>query len=164
MSEKSETSRIEAFCDGVFAIAITLLILDIKIPLLPSIHSEKELRDELLRDWPSWFGFLLSFAIVFIAGFCIVGSQGALNALSASYYPTDLRSTGVGAGLGVGRVGGIVGPYIGGALLEAGWTAGQVFYTAAIPALISAITMLALRRILKPQKSGAVSKSEVLAH
>src|SRR5262245_2572751 len=106
----------------------------------------------------------LLFTIVFIAGFCIVGAQAAVNALSASYYPTDLRSTGVGAGLGVGRVGGIVGPYIAGALLAAGWTPREVFYTAAVPALISAITMLALRRILKPQKSGAVSKSEVLAH
>ena len=52
----------------------------------------------------------LLFTIVFIAGFCIVGAQAAVNALSASYYPTDLRSTGVGAGLGVGRVGGIIGP------------------------------------------------------
>lgn len=67
MSEKSETSRIEAFCDGVFAIAITLLILDIKIPPLSSIHSEKELGQALLEDWPSWFGFLLTFMIIFIS-------------------------------------------------------------------------------------------------
>ena len=67
MSEKSETSRIEAFCDGVFAIAITLLILDIKVPQLSSIHSEKELLETLLADWPSWFGFLLSFTIILIA-------------------------------------------------------------------------------------------------
>jgi AAHS family 4-hydroxybenzoate transporter-like MFS transporter len=106
----------------------------------------------------------LLFAVVFIAGFCIVGAQAAVNALSASYYPTDLRSTGVGAGLGVGRIGGIVGPYIAGAFLQAGWTSREIFYTAAIPALISAITMLSLRWVMKPEQSGAVSKSEVLAH
>ena len=50
------------------------------------------------------------YVIVFIAGWCIVGGQPGLNALSASYYPTYLRSTGVGAGLGVGRLGAIVGP------------------------------------------------------
>jgi len=106
----------------------------------------------------------LLFAVVFIAGFCIVGSQGALNALSASYYPTDLRSTGVGSGLGVGRIGGIIGPSIAGTLLAAGWTNREVFYTAAIPALTSAVTMLSLRWVIKNQKSGSVTKSEVLAH
>jgi uncharacterized membrane protein len=67
MSEKSETTRIEAFCDGVFAIAITLLILEIKIPPLSSIHSEQDLRERLLENWPSWFGFLLSFTIILIS-------------------------------------------------------------------------------------------------
>lgn len=67
MSETSETSRIETFCDGVFAIAITLLILEIKIPPLSSIQSENQLQKALLENWPSWFGFLLSFAIIFIS-------------------------------------------------------------------------------------------------
>jgi AAHS family 4-hydroxybenzoate transporter-like MFS transporter len=43
----------------------------------------------------------LLYTIVFIAGWCIVGGQPGLNALGSSYYPTSLRSTGVGAGLGV---------------------------------------------------------------
>ena len=107
---------------------------------------------------------VLLFGVVFIAGFCIVGGQGAINALAATYYPTHLRSTGVGSGLGVGRIGGIVGPYVAGALVGAGWTPRQIFYTAAIPALISAITMLSLRWVMKPQKATGVTKSEVLAH
>jgi hypothetical protein len=53
---------------------------------------------------------------------------------------------------------------VAGALIAAGWMPREIFYAAAIPALISAITMLSLRRIMKPQKSGTVSKSEVLAH
>ena len=56
----------------------------------------------------------LLFVVVFVAGWCVVGSQPGLNALAASYYPTYIRSTGVGAGLGVGRLGAIVGPLIGG--------------------------------------------------
>ncbi len=107
-------------------------------------------------------GFL--FAVVFVSGFCIVGGQGAINALAATYYPTNLRSTGVGSGLGVGRVGGIIGPYVAGALVGAGWMPREIFYAAAIPALISAIAMLSLRPVMKSQKTGAVSKSEVLAH
>lgn len=110
------------------------------------------------------FSLVVLFAVVFVAGFCVVGGQGAINALSASYYPTDLRSTGVGSGLGVGRIGGIVGPYVAGALLGAGWSAGQIFYTAAVAALISAITMLSLRWVMKPEKVPSAPKSEVLAH
>src|SRR5262249_55438748 len=104
------------------------------------------------------------FGVVFLAGFCVVGGQGAVNALSASYYPTDLRSTGVGSGLGVGRIGGIVGPYLGGALSGAGWAGGQVFYTVAVAARVSAITMLTLRWVMKTEKVPTAPKSEVLAH
>ena len=106
----------------------------------------------------------LLFTVVFIAGFCVVGGQGAVNALSASYYPTDLRSTGVGSGLGIGRIGGIVGPIIAARLVGAHWMPRDIFYTAAIPALISAIAMLSLRWIIKPQQQESVSKTEVLAH
>src|SRR5215469_18784871 len=56
----SETSRIEAFSDGVFAIAITLLILEIKIP--PA--TQAPLRTQLLQQWPSYFAYLLSFLFI----------------------------------------------------------------------------------------------------
>lgn len=65
MSEKTDNARLEAFCDGVFAIAITLLILEIKIP--KEIDSAMGFWKVLLHDWPSWFGFGLSFMIIFIA-------------------------------------------------------------------------------------------------
>src|SRR5687768_18144594 len=52
--------------------------------------------------------------IVFVAGWCVVGGQPGMNAFAATFYPTYLRSTGVGWALGVGRIGAIVGPYIGG--------------------------------------------------
>ena len=54
---------------------------------------------------------------VFCAGFCVVGGQGGSNALSATLYPTAIRSTGVGWALGIGRIGSIVGPLVGGAML-----------------------------------------------
>ena len=56
------------------------------------------------------FSLPMLYVIVIIAGWCIVGGQPGLNALASSYYPTYLRSTGVGAGLGVGRIGALVGP------------------------------------------------------
>jgi uncharacterized membrane protein len=63
---EKETSRVEAFSDGVFAIALTLLILGIKVPDLDSFASRQELYQALLRLWPSYFAFILSFAAVLI--------------------------------------------------------------------------------------------------
>jgi len=57
---EKETARIEAFSDGVFAIAITLLILEIKIPAAGSGN----LAQQLLRQWPSYIAFVLSFAFI----------------------------------------------------------------------------------------------------
>jgi AAHS family 4-hydroxybenzoate transporter-like MFS transporter len=87
--------------------------------------------------------------VVFIAGWCVVGGQPGLNALSASYYPTYLRATGVGAGLGIGRIGAIVGPYIGGVLIGRQWTSEELFYAAAVPAVISTLVMLIMRGVYR---------------
>src|SRR4029078_6605691 len=65
MAEARETARIEAFSDGVFAIAITLLLLEIKVPQ----HAETPavLWKELWRLWPSYFAFIFSFGTILIA-------------------------------------------------------------------------------------------------
>jgi uncharacterized membrane protein len=62
-----ENARIEAFSDGVFAIAITLLILEIKVPPLDSVHSVNDLWKALIELWPSYFAFLLSFGIILVS-------------------------------------------------------------------------------------------------
>jgi len=96
--------------------------------------------------------------IVFIAGWCIVGGQPAINALSATFYPTYLRSTGVGAGLGVGRTGAIIGPYLGGVLLAQQWTPQQLFWVAAVPALVSTAVILTMRVVMRlPAPSAAAA-------
>lgn len=56
----TETGRVEAFSDGIFAIAITLLVLDIKVPR----SSDHRLARELLGQWPSYLAFLLSFLFI----------------------------------------------------------------------------------------------------
>ena len=88
----------------------------------------------------------LSALTTFAAGFCIVGGQTAANALAATYYPTSIRSTGVGWALGVGRAGSIVGPLVGGALLAMQWGTEPLFLVAAVPALVAAAAALVLGR------------------
>ncbi|HWX42577.1 MAG TPA: TMEM175 family protein [Blastocatellia bacterium] len=59
------TQRIEAFSDGVFAIAITLLVLEIKIPQLHTADQNGiPLTTALLRLWPSYFGYVFSFLMI----------------------------------------------------------------------------------------------------
>ncbi|MBR0724675.1 MFS transporter [Bradyrhizobium manausense] len=82
----------------------------------------------------------------FLAGFGVVGAQIGMNALAAGLYPTEIRSTGVGWALGVGRIGSIIGPVAGGVLLGFGWTAQSVVLTAAAPALLAGLAVIALRR------------------
>jgi len=62
-----ENARIEAFSDGVFAIAITLLILELKVPPHSSVHSVSDLWRALVQLWPSYFAFLLSFGIILVS-------------------------------------------------------------------------------------------------
>src|ERR1700736_5100075 len=81
---------------------------------------------------------------IFAAGFCIVGGQIAANALAAGFYPTSGRATGVGWALGIGRVGSIVGPLIGGALLSLKWSTASVFVAAAVAALCAALAAFSL--------------------
>jgi AAHS family 4-hydroxybenzoate transporter-like MFS transporter len=81
---------------------------------------------------------------VFASGVGVIGGQTVSNALSADYYPTAIRATGVGWSLGVGRVGSILGPTVGGYLLSYGGTATHVFWAAAIPALIATSAALAV--------------------
>jgi AAHS family 4-hydroxybenzoate transporter-like MFS transporter len=84
---------------------------------------------------------------IFVAGFCIVGGQIAANALAAGFYPTSVRATGVGWALGIGRVGSIVGPLVGGVLLSLKWSAGEVFVAAAGAALCAALAAFSLGRL-----------------
>jgi TMEM175 potassium channel family protein len=58
------TGRIEAFSDGVFAIAITLLVLDLKVPPLAGPTDPTGLFPRLLAEWPGYLGYALSFVVV----------------------------------------------------------------------------------------------------
>jgi MFS transporter, AAHS family, 4-hydroxybenzoate transporter len=83
------------------------------------------------------------------AGSVIVGGQIAMNAVTASYYPAAVKSTGVGWALGIGRIGSIIGPLVGGLLLGIGWQGMSVVKAAIVPLLVAAIAVFALRIVLR---------------
>jgi uncharacterized membrane protein len=63
--EGRETARLEAFSDGVFAIAATILVLDLRLPAVKEPTARALIR-AVLHQWPSYFAFVLSFATILI--------------------------------------------------------------------------------------------------
>src|SRR6185295_2025728 len=106
------------------------------------------------------------YTVVFIAGWCVVGGQPGLNALSSSFYPTYLRSTGVGAGLGVGRLGAILGPSLAAFLVAQQWNPQQLLWAAAVPAPISTLVILTLWLVIGPvvKPAGTDAEAVPVAH
>jgi MFS transporter, AAHS family, 4-hydroxybenzoate transporter len=90
----------------------------------------------------------LLFVVAFLTGWGIFGGQPTLNSLSATYYPTDLRSTGIGSALGIGRVGAIVGPLVGAEMMRAQWTNEALFHAAALPAVVATLSVLLLATVM----------------
>jgi MFS transporter, AAHS family, 4-hydroxybenzoate transporter len=98
----------------------------------------------------SWTAAALIAACSFGSGFCTSGVQKGGNALCVYFYPTALRSTGLGWGLGVGRIGAILGPLAVGYLLTAGWSSTAVFAAMAMPMLLGAFSIVSMGRRYGP--------------
>jgi AAHS family 4-hydroxybenzoate transporter-like MFS transporter len=94
-------------------------------------------------------------ATVVGAGFCVVGAQTGANALAATFYPTFIRSTGVGWALGIGRIGSIIGPTLGGMMLALQWHTPTIFLAGAVPVLIAAIAAFAMGTRQRPAAGAA---------
>jgi AAHS family 4-hydroxybenzoate transporter-like MFS transporter len=82
--------------------------------------------------------FVVTTIAVILAGAGIIGGQTAANALAAAAYPTQIRSTGVGWALGIGRIGSIIGPLVAAGLLMVHVSVRGIFLVSAIPALVAA--------------------------
>lgn len=64
--ETKQSSRIESFSDNIFAIALTLLVLTIKVPLLPTDGEPGFLANYLLSQWPAYLTYVVSFLTVLL--------------------------------------------------------------------------------------------------
>jgi AAHS family 4-hydroxybenzoate transporter-like MFS transporter len=82
--------------------------------------------------------------VLFASGFFLIGAQSGLSALASAFYPTSARATGVGWGLGIGRIGSIVGPIVGGMLMATHLDTPTMFVFVAVPTLLAAITVFVM--------------------
>jgi len=91
-------------------------------------------------------GFAALTVSAFFAGMFVIGGQSVLYALSAAFYPTAMRGTGVGAAVAVGRIGSVVGPLAAGQLLAMGRSSSVVIGASIPVTLIAAVAALLLVR------------------
>jgi AAHS family 4-hydroxybenzoate transporter-like MFS transporter len=87
---------------------------------------------------------VLATAMAFVAMGSISGIQKCINALMVFFYPTALRSTGLGWAFGIGRFGAMVGPVLAGFLFDRKWPVEQVFNVYAIPMVIGGLAILVM--------------------
>jgi uncharacterized membrane protein len=85
MADAHPNTRLEAFCDGVFAVALTLLIIDIKIPSSEVIGTTREMWLALGHLTPSILAFVVSFAIILITWVNHHAAFKLVNKSSASF-------------------------------------------------------------------------------
>jgi AAHS family 4-hydroxybenzoate transporter-like MFS transporter len=85
-------------------------------------------------------------AVVLLAGATVVGGQPGINALATVIYPTQLRATGVGWCLGIGRAGSIVGPMAAAQLIAHHHTNESLFMFAAMPAAFSSLVIAGMAK------------------
>jgi len=107
----------------------------------------------------------LIMSVAFILGVTVQGAQAGLNALVAEFYPTAIRSTGVGWALAVGRIGSIVGPVLGGLMLSLDWGLQQIFLAGTVPALCAGLAVAAGAKFRSPSGSqGGTAGDQPFAH
>ena len=84
---------------------------------------------------------MVLYTLIAVAGAATIGSQILLYTFVAQYYPTTVRSTGMGWASGIGRIGAIVGPVLTGALLTMNLPHQMNFLVIAIPGVIAALAI-----------------------
>lgn len=117
----------KAACLWFFGSAIMLGLLAIKLPLIGT------------------------YVLVFITGVFVFSAQNLVNAFVATHHPASVRGTALGLALGVGRLGAISGPIIGGTLVAAGIAYPWGFYAFAGVGLVGTVAMVLIGAVLKAQ-------------
>jgi MFS family permease len=93
----------------------------------------------------------LLLSVGFLIGFFVMGGFIGLYAVAARIYPTELRTTGIGWTIGVGRIGAIIGPYLGGVMIALQWSTATNFVFFALPLLVAGFAAYSIRaRELQP--------------
>lgn len=98
--------------------------------------------------------------VCFMLGFGIIGTGTAMTAVVAQTYPPELRATGIGWAAGFSRIGAIVAPLVGGALIDSGLPATTVLAMSLIPALLNGVLIVLFKHFGKFAASAPAGQRE----
>jgi len=126
------------------------------IPTLGYLSGKRGLRPLILTflllgaGCVALFGFLqhsvgLLLTVGFLIGFFVMGGFIGLYSVAARIYPTELRTTGIGWTIGVGRIGAILGPYLGGIMIALQWSTATNFVLFGIPLIVAGFAAFTIR-------------------
>jgi MFS transporter, AAHS family, 4-hydroxybenzoate transporter len=91
------------------------------------------------------------YTAAFLAGCVVSGGQKSAIALGALLYPAETRSAGLGWALGIGRLGGILGPLLFGAAYSGGWAAGEIFLAMGALMAVCGVMVTLMGRLARQQ-------------
>lgn len=106
---------------------------------------------------------ILATSMAFVALGSISGIQKCINALMVFFYPTALRSTGLGWAFGIGRFGAMIGPVLAGFLFDRQWPVEEVFNVYAIPMVIGGLAILIMYLSYREAKAAPVASAQPAA-
>ena len=93
----------------------------------------------LMASFKFFIGTDVLLPVYFLLGFSLQGGFVGLYAVAARLYPTEFKTTGVGWAIGMGRIGGILAPLIGGLFISMGLSLSANFFVFSIPALFASV-------------------------
>ncbi|HEY6831351.1 MAG TPA: MFS transporter [Pseudolabrys sp.] len=99
---------------------------------------------------------------IFLSGFLVIGVQLSLNAFITNYYPTAIRGTGVGWSQVVGRLGSLIGPIVGGALVAQGISPSHLFQISSLAPLLACASLIIFAK-LSSRGLGDPAGAEIVA-
>jgi AAHS family 4-hydroxybenzoate transporter-like MFS transporter len=94
-------------------------------------------------------------------GFCVSGIQKGVSALAVRFYPTGLRSAGLGWALGSGQIGAIAGPFVAGQLIARGWAPASLFFVMSAPMVAGGIGIWMMGQYYKEEDPTAIRDERV---
>lgn len=128
-----------------------------RIRLKPLLWTSLALTSALMLCFGLFASTLtVAFVIAMLIGAGIFACMAGLYAFAPILYPADTRVTGMGWSIGIGRVGAVVAPLTAGALVDAGWATGHLYYAFSVPLLIAIVSVALLGR--QSQATRSVSR------
>ena len=128
----------------VGAISLGLLGYKFKVPILTSVFFCCGVAAMLFYGLVE-LSLVSLMLVAAIMGFFLIGAMIGLYTIAPSVYPANVRVSGVGLAIGIGRLGAIVAPLAGGIILNSGYSTDEIFVIFSIPLILAAVAVYKIK-------------------